>query len=146
MEPAIPTLGQRISIHLFKKCQGLQDRLNQAILNAESTLVIADDIHFDESRLSNSHLLGAPPTTSEHLWQRLKAGSLHYLFVQVSLFVRFHPPLDLTNVSISIHEESFVTSLQRLPAMDITIFLMDPQFSQLTSKFMSFWTSVFKFS
>jgi hypothetical protein len=41
MEPDIPTLGQRISIYLFKEYQQLRDRLNQTIVDAESTLVIA---------------------------------------------------------------------------------------------------------
>jgi hypothetical protein len=69
------------------------------------------------------------------------AGSLHYLFVQVSVFVCFDPPLDLTNISILVSEESVVTTLQRLLARNIMIFLMYAQFHRLKSKVTSFWTS-----
>jgi hypothetical protein len=123
MKPEIPTLLQRVSIHLLKKDQKLKDWLNEAIVKVQSTFVVVDNIQPDKSRVSNDHFLGPTPRTSKNLWQRFRAGSLHYLFVQVSVFVRFDPPLVVTNISIVIYEESVVTAIQRLPATNIVIFL-----------------------
>jgi hypothetical protein len=113
---------------------------------AESTLVIADRIHFDESRFSNGPLLGTTPRPSERRWARFRGGSLDYFFVQVSVFLHFDPPLDLTNLSILISEESVVPALPRLPATDIPILLTRAQFHRLQTRVASFGTSAFNSS
>jgi hypothetical protein len=85
-------------------------------------------------------LLLNPTLVSNHY------GSLHYLFVEVFVFVRFNPPLDLIDISIFISEWSVVTFLHGLAATDITIFLPCAQFHRLKSKVTLFRTSAFHFS
>jgi hypothetical protein len=98
----------RISIQLFEMGKQFTEHLRTTIRHLESTLVLGQDLQFEDPALSTGHVLGTTARTCEDNWQRLINGSLNYLLVRLRDFVELRSRLNLANIKILIYEESVV--------------------------------------
>jgi hypothetical protein len=111
-----------ILIQLFDIGRQLVQELHISFPHLECTLVLGEDVQFEDPAFSTGHLLGTTTRTCEGNWQKLINSSLDYLLIQFRDFVRLRSRLDLAHIKILIYEESRVTRIETLNANQITLF------------------------
>jgi hypothetical protein len=139
-------INNRISIHFFDTGSQLKRILHITILNSHYTLLVGENIQFDDPSLSIGHFLRTTTRTCQRNWERLLDGTLNYFLIPFRDFVQVRSRLNLADVKILIYEESVVTRIESLDASQIIVFLTPAQFLRLKIIIDSFWTVAFKHS